>query len=450
METFLMNKDCFAIRLYVWMSVIFLLSACQTLPGQLPTPQVDAGPNIYGRVVWGTQPAPGAAVELRDGAWASDSATVLRQTTADASGLFTVTAAPVGEYGLVARWPDGGANMAAVTPVQIAAGEDLTDVTVWLAKEIGLLEPLSGAVVEGTPMLRWQPLEEASLYRVMVIDAGTTALLVDEQIEATEFAVTETLTPGRTYQWLAQGLDEDGMLLGEVDSTFTVASEDLETTPEGSLQILLDTGSMASGFAIETVDAVSAGENVPYWEMLPSYTLITLQGYPIDNHLMQPQIFIYPVEELTQVNEGAAQMVASLQTLIQSPQELPNMPFLPLYNAGQVMHTHLQYLDFQDGEGLRYLTHFSQGIVPINNYELIYTYQGLTGDGKYYVAAVLPVNHPSLPADGQVTGNEPPAFTSDFAAYLADVVAILNPEAASSFTPDLTQLDAMMSSLDVQ
>jgi hypothetical protein len=89
-------------------------------------------------------------------------------------------------------------------------------------------------------------------------------------------------------------------------------------------------------------------------------------------------------------------------------------------------------------------------VMPINNDELIYTYQGLTSDGKYYVAAVLPVNHPSLPADGQVTGNEPPAFTDDFTAYLASVVAALNPEAASSFTPDLTQLDAMMSSLEVQ
>ena len=68
------------------------------------------------------------------------------------------------------------------------------------------------------------------------------------------------------------------------------------------------------------------------------------------------------------------------------------MPFLPLFNAAQVMHTHLQYLDFKNGQGLRYLTEFDQGIIPINNYELIYTYQGLTGDGKYYVAAVLPVN----------------------------------------------------------
>ena len=87
--------------------------------------------------------------------------------------------------------------------------------------------------------------------------------------------------------------------------------------------------------------------------------------------------------------------------------------------------------------------------MPVNNFELIYTYQGLTSDGKYYVAAVLPVNHPGLPADGSVTGDEPPEFTSDFQTYLENVAGTLNPQSADTFTPDLTQLDAMMSSLEI-
>ena len=99
---------------------------------------------------------------------------------------------------------------------------------------------------------------------------------------------------------------------------------------------------------------------------------------------------------------------------------------------------------------MRYLTEFDQGILPIKNNELIYTYQGVTNDGKHYVAAVLPVNHPSLPADEEVTANEPPEFTSDFPAYLANVVKTLNAQAANTFTPDLTQSDAMMSSLEIK
>lgn len=440
---------------------VLIFSACQApsmdqrLPA-VPTPsamvipqeQTGAGPNIRGQVVWGMQPVPGATVELRDGAWATESAAVLRQTTADAGGLFTITAAPVGEYGLVALWPDGGANKAAVTPVQIVAGVDLTDAIVRLAKEIPPLEPASGAVVESAPVLRWQPLAGALVYRVMVIDAGTTELLVDEQIDGTVFAVTAALTPGHTYQWLAQGLGEAGVLLGEGDSTFTVGPIG-ETATAGSPQISLNTANVASGFETETIAAVPAGDNVPPWEVLPSYSRITLHGYPIDSHLMKPQIFIYPVGDLEQVNEGTGPIVASLRALLRSPQEMANMPFLPLYNATQMLHVHLQHLDFGNGQGLRYLTQLSQGIVPVNNFELIYTYQGLTADGKYYVAAVLPINHPSLPPDGEVTGSEMPEFAGDFSAYLATVVATLNPQAANSFTPDLTQLDAMMSSLEI-
>jgi hypothetical protein len=221
-------------------------------------------------------------------------------------------------------------------------------------------------------------------------------------------------------------------------------------TPDGSLTLSLDTGSIATGFQTETVAAVPVGDDAPYWEVLPEYTRATLEGYPISSHLMKPQIFIYRVDDLTKVNEGAGKIVASLQTLLQSPQEIPAMPFLPLLNESQVIDTHTQYLDFKNGQGLRYLTEFSQGIMPINNSKLIYTYQGLTGDGKYYVAAVLPVNHPSLPVDGNVTGNEPPEFTSDFQTYLANVVGTLNQQAASTFTPDLTQLDAMMSSVEIR
>jgi hypothetical protein len=239
--------------------------------------------------------------------------------------------------------------------------------------------------------------------------------------------------------------------MATLEPTATVAPATTAVpAPAGSPQLSLDTGNLATGFQTETVAAVPASDDAPYWEVLPEYTRVTLQGYPISSHLMQPQILIYPANELGKVNEGAGKVVSSLQSLLLSPQEVTPMPFLPLFNAMQVMHTQVQPLDFKSGLGLRYLTEFDQGMIPINNHELIYTYQGLTSDGKYYVAAVLPVTHPSLPADGEVTGKEPPEFTSDFPTYLADVVKTLNPQAAKTFTPDLTQMDALMSSLEIK
>lgn len=44
-----------------------------------------------------------------------------------------------------------------------------------------------------------------------------------------------------------------------------------------------------------------------------------------------------------------------------------------------------------DGGGIRYLTQFGQAAGLITNPELFYTFQGLTDDGAYYVAAVFPV-----------------------------------------------------------
>jgi hypothetical protein len=221
-------------------------------------------------------------------------------------------------------------------------------------------------------------------------------------------------------------------------------------TEDGSLHFSIDTGGLASGFQTETIAAVSADTGAPIREVLPEHTRVTLQGYLIGSHRYQPQIFIYPLAELIATNESAATVAATLQTMLQSPQEIPEMPFLPLVNQAQVIHANVQYLDFQSGQGLRYLTEFSQGIMPLNNSELIYTYQGLTSDGKYYVAAVLPVNHPSLPAEAGITGNEPLEFSSDYTGYKANLANTLNTAAADTFTPDLTLLDAMMSSLEIK
>jgi hypothetical protein len=222
------------------------------------------------------------------------------------------------------------------------------------------------------------------------------------------------------------------------------------STEVGSPHITIDLDGLTSGFRTEIVPAVSADQNAPYWEVLPAHTRITLMDYPVNGYNIAPQIFVYPVNELMSVNQNANGIVASLQTLIQSPQEIPIMPFMPVTGDIQMMHPHIQYLDFKNGQGLRYLTEYGNGIAPINNAGLIYTYQGITSDGKYYVAAVLPVNHPSLPADATVTGNEPAEFRGDYSKYKAETAQSLNIQKPDTYTPDLTQLDAMMSSLEVR
>ncbi len=236
----------------------------------------------------------------------------------------------------------------------------------------------------------------------------------------------------------------------ELADTAIPPTETMEPTVEKAMEFSMNLNNLADRFQSDIIPAVSESENPPYWLLMPEYTQITLEGYPISQHSMQAKIYIYPVEELIATNEAAGKVVETLRTLLQDPQEIKDMPFLPLMNQVQVMHTQIQYLEFKNGQGLRYLTEFGQGMVPLNNYELFYTFQGLTNDGKYYVAAILPVNHPNLPLDVKLTGGEPVEFYNDFPTYVKNVANSLNTKAASSFSPELTQLEVMMTSIEIK
>jgi hypothetical protein len=235
---------------------------------------------------------------------------------------------------------------------------------------------------------------------------------------------------------------------GEPDQPEPTQEPTQEVPEAPPAPIVLDVSGVASGFSVEVVPAAS-GDDVPPWDQLPEYRIISLDGYLIGDHFHQPKIYIYPVAGLHEANEFAGQRADDLQALLAAPQDQPGLPFLPPFNAAQVLHFHLQFMDFASGQGLRFLTQFSQAYVTINNDELFYTFQGLTADGRYYVAAVLPVSHPDLPADGAITGNEPPEFESDYELYLENIVNAMNPQPSGSFFPDLTLLDAMMASLQI-
>ena len=120
-------------------------------------------------------------------------------------------------------------------------------------------------------------------------------------------------------------------------------------------------------------------------------------------------------------------------------------------NAGHMMPApQAAYFDFRNGTGVRFVTQMGQAYYPINNRDLFYTFQGMTYDGVYYVAAILPLSHPSLPADGsEIPGGDFDAFADNFETYAAEVAAQLDAEAAGSFTPSITMLDEMMQSLEV-
>ena len=213
--------------------------------------------------------------------------------------------------------------------------------------------------------------------------------------------------------------------------------------------ITLDFAALAGDVALETMAAQPASDDGPWWEAAPQYRLLTLQGYPITDHQSKPQIFVYPAADLAAANEYMGQAADEMESLLQTQQFGESLPFLPLINAKQVMHPQTRNLDFKNGKGLRFLTMYSQGLVPVNNQELIYTFQGLTGDGKYYIAAILPVTHPQLPDDPTVN-EQLTGVGSEYKNYISKTASLLDQASAGSFTPDLSKLDALIRSLDVK
>ena len=106
------------------------------------------------------------------------------------------------------------------------------------------------------------------------------------------------------------------------------------------------------------------------------------------------------------------------------------------------------------------VSQYSQAVMPIANDVVFYKFVGLTGDGKYLIIAVLPVQAPMLqatqnPSSPLPAGGVPfPAMGANdsqvFTDYYQAVTDKLNGTDAASFQPSLATLDALMQSFSVQ
>lgn len=187
--------------------------------------QITTGKSVTGKVLYGTTPVAGATVYLGTGGWKMRGNDVLLSAVTDATGVYTLANPPVGDYILVAVWPDGTPSEGPVSRAQVWAGADLPDVTVTLAKKLDWLEPTETNQVQATPRLRWGSLDGVTQYRIQVIDAGTTELVLDQTVTTTSLSLSQSLTLGQTYDVVVNGLDTTGSLLGTVTQRFTVRSE---------------------------------------------------------------------------------------------------------------------------------------------------------------------------------------------------------------------------------
>lgn len=201
-----------------------------------------------------------------------------------------------------------------------------------------------------------------------------------------------------------------------------------------------------------TIQGQNMGEGAMPSDTYPTYVEFSLENYAVSDHFHDPVIRIYPVEEYRIISPYASDIIDNLQqTLNDQPGGglNSNLPFLPMFNAAQLFTAKAAYFDFQNGSGLRYLTMYGQGISPVDNTNLFYTYQGITDDGRYYISAILPVINIGLPNDGSSQVEDWMAFEENWEIYLSETLTWLEEQAPQNFYPNLEKLDLMMASFEI-
>jgi hypothetical protein len=200
-------------------------------------------------------------------------------------------------------------------------------------------------------------------------------------------------------------------------------------------------------------------EGPSYWLAIPEHIRFTFADPGLStsrrrmgfNLAAEAQILVFPLAELADINPLVQTQIETLRNLLAERGTVPSgeLPLLPLTNSAQVFHAQAQYLVSDNIQGLRFISQHTQDPAPIIfNQELFYTFQGFTADGAYYVAAFFPLTTAVLPDTIEVDNWE--AFHAHYDTYLAETTIVLDQLLPTEFTPDLTLLDAVATSLWVE
>jgi len=150
-----------------------------------------------------------------------------------------------------------------------------------------------------------------------------------------------------------------------------------------------------------------------------------------------------------EISAETAELRRILSRRPKAPDTTKSLPDLPLIGAGQSITSKAQFVDFVTGSGILFLTQYTQEMFPnpINNEELTCNFQGLTKDGKYYIAARMAITHPSLPKGIDFTEH---IDRDKKLRYLKEGEKRLNRLADDSFQPSLAELKKLLASISIE
>lgn len=218
----------------------------------------------------------------------------------------------------------------------------------------------------------------------------------------------------------------------------------------------------------QTVEAVPISPEVMFAESHPTFAQFSFLGYDggrlfqLPYPVQTPRLMVFSTQDFAafgaETATGFSGQIQDLHSLLEGQPNLAErcirtapvsgelaLPFLPWLNSAQVFCAQPQYIEFNGGKGLRYLTAFSQSIEPLMDPSIFYTFQGLSQDGQFYFSAVFPVLTGVFPLEVHpgVEGQLPQNMT-------AEQLRALYAQPGDLFQPALGQLDALVSSLEVK
>jgi hypothetical protein len=256
-----------------------------------------------------------------------------------------------------------------------------------------------------------------------------------------------------------------------LDKPPAAAASSLKTVVFDSISLSYDSG-LASGVETEAIAAVPLNPDWLHADTYPSYVRFRFEGYekgegswlPYPFSLSGPQVMVYQTEEFAAFGDdptGFSRQLQALRALLEDrpdlsvyvaeamdrgPQDTPYLPFLPWLNSSQAFCAQTAYIEFDGGAGIRYLTAFLQE-AAISDSQVFYTFQGVTDDGRYYFAAVLPLATEVFAEEGGAELG--PIGPEEWKAFLAQGVRGLNAQPGDGFVPTLATLDEIVASIRI-
>jgi hypothetical protein len=219
--------------------------------------------------------------------------------------------------------------------------------------------------------------------------------------------------------------------------------------------------SLAGGVEAKLVPETIEGGNTPFWMAMPQHIEFTFTGLRgSSDRTMQPTIYVFPVlsdytylvpdvshdvwlPSITQLQNLISNQPDLMQHISSLPPDQAWLPYLPPINAVTNPTGKLGYLSFGNGLGVRYLAQRSQDASPPLPDNTFYTFQGLTTDGNFYVAAFFSAFPTSMPPIDSPQG-------TDIRSYYLDLISRFDAISNDAYTPNLDLLDKMVGSLRVE